>query len=598
MKKIVACIIALIAIVSISCDKEKLTVPDDFTASQGTYIGVVHIAYGDIEGQAVVSRFNEDNAQWEELIWTWSTMFDDSGWLLPNHSIIPGKEYRYKMRLHTDDTGFSQYSNEIAGHAFKADPVEITALNRQVDGDNLQISIDWTNPNELLEIRNLQLINYDIYRTEAGNNSDFSKVKALEQVVINTSDINYYLSYTDTDYLLNPSKSYSYKIVTRYSYDYSDINGTYWDYNEYSVDGVPVTDDGGNGNGGNPVLEYTTTDLGQMAAATQGGISTLLEKNVNGTLYLGIINNAGVTGYGIPELYTFNGSDWQNVWSSNPANEFDKINYAIASGGQYVAGIQDSLCVYEWSGSSWSENLTPNNLGQADAPSSVAIEVDNDDLYMAITQYPDYDLQVLEYNASAWDTIGGDVNGVIASGNISNVSLEKIGTQLYLYYLIDNTLHIQHLNGNSWTTDLSWTKDNMANIDIAKSSSDLYFISGTSNSSYRGGVYKITSTTSAEEIISNSTDDWFQFPVSVSIDSDDNLIVASMKYNEETASFYPHLNVYNGADWGTISGDFSDGIDPASIATVGTDIYYVYGDATSENPAGDPTIIKSIKLSK
>lgn len=90
MKKIIGFIILMITLIIVSCKKEKITVPNDFTASQGTYIGVVHIAYGNIDGQAIVYRFNEDNAQWEELSWTWSQQWDDVGWLLPN-GIIPEK---------------------------------------------------------------------------------------------------------------------------------------------------------------------------------------------------------------------------------------------------------------------------------------------------------------------------------------------------------------------------------------------------------------------------------------------------------------------------------------------------------------------------
>ena len=66
-----------------SCNKEALLVPDDFMASKGTYIGVVHIAYG-----------------------------------------------------------------EIAGYAFKGYPVDITSINRQTEGNNLQMTINWTNPND------------------------------------------------------------------------------------------------------------------------------------------------------------------------------------------------------------------------------------------------------------------------------------------------------------------------------------------------------------------------------------------------------------------------------------------------------------------
>jgi hypothetical protein len=136
------------------------------------------------------------------------------------------------------------------------------------------------------------------------------------------------------------------------------------------------------------------------------------------------------------------------------------------------------------------------------------------------------------------------------------------------------------------------------NLDFALSSSDLYFISGSSNAIYRGGVYKVTSASTAEEMISNDTDDWFQFPVSLTIDSEDNLAAASMYYDESTTSFYPYLNVFDGTEWKTVSGDFSDGMEPVCVSAIGTDIIYIYGDAASENAIGDPTVIRSVKLSK
>ncbi len=604
MNKFTSFIILIITIIIISCDREPVAVPDDFTASQGTYIGVVHIAYGDNDGQAIVYRFNENNAQWEEISWTWSTQWDDNGWLLPDNRLIEGKEYRYKMQIYAEGQGdeFSDYSREVTGYAFKADPVEISSVNRQNDG-SLEITINWTNPNDLLEINNLQDINYDIYRTEDGNYSDFSLIKTLDEVVYNTSDINYDWSYTDTDYSLDPSKSYSYKIVTRYMYDFVDSNGSYRDYNEYSVDGEPADDEGGGtGTGGNAVVEYTTSDLGQVLTASSGVIEDIEEKIVDNTLYLGAITDADL--YGKPALYKLNGSNWQNVWGTVPDVEYDIINFAVSGTDSYLAGIRDSLSVFRWDGTAWSENLTPDNLGQEGSPAAISIEVFDNELYMAIKQHPDYDLQVMKYNGSTWDTIGGDGNGIIASGSVFDTKLKNISGTLYLYYNIDDVLYIKHLEGGTWTTDLTWGQEWLNDIELVRTATQLYFSSGSASADFDGGVYRVDNLTTVTNLIPDDHETWFTMGAfDLTADSDGNLIVASMKYEYEDESqttlvYYPHLNVYDGTEWKTISGDFTDGIPPVAVSAIGNDVYYIYGDVATVNAANDPSAIKSKKLTK
>jgi len=597
MKNISGLIILMITI--LSCEKEKITVPNDFTASQGTYIGVVHIAYGNIDDQAIVYRFNEDNAQWEELIWSWSTQWDDVGWLLPN-GIIPGKEYRYKMRLHSDDAGYSEYSNEINGYAFKGTGAEITSINRENNGDKVDITINWRDPNDLSEIKNLQDIYYDIYRTEDGNVADYEMIKSIYSS-FNNGAPQYEWSYDDT--WLDPSKNFTYKIITRYMYDFNDANGDYRDYNEYIVDGNSVDNNGnGNGNEGNPVVEYTATDLGQVVAASSGIVRDIEEKMVDNTLYLGAITDAAL--YGKPALYRLNSSSWQNVWNSVPDVEFDEIHFAISNTGSYLAGIRDSLGVFFWDGSSWSENLTSDNLGQDDSPSAISIEVLDNELYLAIEQHPQYDLQVLKYNGSTWDTIGGDGSGIIAAGAIFETKLKNINGTLYLHYKIDDVLYIKHLEGTSWVTDLTWEQEWLSDIELVKTGSEIYFSSGSASTDFDGGVYRVDNSTTVTNLIPDEHEAWFTMGAfDLTSDSDGNLIVASMKYEFEDESqtsliSFPHLNVYDGTEWKTISGDFTDGIVPVCLNAIGTDIVYIYGDATSENASGDPTRIKSKKMSK
>lgn len=597
MKKLTVFTVLIVTITFVSCIKETLTVPNDFTASQGSYVGVVHIAYGYLDGQAIVYRFNEDNAQWEEISWTWSEQWDDIGWQLPN-GIVPGKEYRYKMRLHTDDAGFSEYSNEITGYAFKGTGAEISSINREKDGDEVNITINWRDPNDLSEIKNVQDIYYDIYRTEDGNVSDYQVIKSVYSS-FNNGAPQYEWSYEDL--WLDASKNFTYKIVTRYMYNFIDANGGYGEFNEYAVDGNAVDDNGGtNGGDGNPIIEYAATDLGQVVAASSGTVRDIEEKVVDNTLYLGAITGADL--YGKPALFRLNGSSWQNVWSTVPDVEFWEINFAISNTDSYLAGIRDSLCVFNWNGSSWSANLTPDNLGQEDSPSAISIEVLNDELYMAIEQHPQYDLQVMKYNGSSWETIGGDGSGMIASGSIFQTKLTNLNGTLYLHYRIDDVLHIMHLEGNSWVTDLAWEQEWLADIELTKTGSELYFSSGSASTDFDGGVYRVDNSSAVTNLIPDEHETWFTLGAfDLTSDSDGNLIVASMKYEYEDESqtsliSFPHLNVFDGSEWKTISGDFTDGVQPVGVNTIGNDIFYIYGDAATVNAVNDPSAIKSRKL--
>ncbi len=583
MKKIITFTISIL-IILISCDKEDVDQrPNNFSASDGFYVGCIHIEYEKKDNVTVtMERREKGTNDWITISGgIGSNSFDDNEGYF-EEGMPPGKVFEYRLR---NDMGNNQEYSEIEeGFAFQYVSISNIEVSSSVDYQgNIRNSLRWN----------------------AGNHNSFlNESEILFNVCRSTDSLGTFQivgtvgedrSYTDVISATDNSENFFYRIDIFYRYKIINFRGaTIWCETKPYAGTIsePVSQ-----NNGNPTISYASTDLGLVASSTTGGITQLLEKNVNGTLYLGLINDAVSTGYGTPELYSLNGTSWQKEWTSNPIDQYDKISYAIASTGHYLAGTSGSLSVYEWNGVSWSNNLAPDNLGQADEPNDVAIEVDNDKLYMAIEQYPNYDLQVLMYNESTWDTIGGDVNGIIAS-NTFDIKLEKINDVLYLYYRVDNTLHVKHLNGNSWETDLTWTKDNIYNIKIAKSSSALYFISDTRNSIYLGGVYKVTSTSTAEEIISNSTAEWFQFPLSIAIDSEENLIVASMKYNESTNSFYPFLNLYNGMEWKTISGAFSDGIDPVSISAIGTDIIYNYGDAFNVNTIGDPQILKSKKFTK
>jgi len=588
MRKAIVFIIAILLILT-ACDKEEEgnPRPKQLNATDGFAVGCIHIDFEKDPNvnSVILERREKGSENWQVITGTGLTSFDENHGY-PNTGMPPGKVFEYRIK--NDWPEDAEYSEIDEGYAYDIIPVTEIEITSNVQWDNRTINtLIWNEANNGTFINESEIY-FDIYRSE-DSLSSYQKVGQVGED----------RSYTDELPATMLGTKVYYRVDVYYWFELNLPSGGNHFESTTPVQGTIIGVTASSGS--NPPIEYVTTDIGPVATATEGGeggISQLLEKNVNGTLYLGIINDAVSTWYGTPELYSFNGSGWQKEWSSNPPNEFDEINYAIASSSHFLAGIQGSLYVFEWNGVEWSDNLASNNLGQADGPSDVSIEVFNDDLYMAIQQHPEYDLQVLKYNGGTWDTVGGDANGIIASGDVFEVTLERIKDGLYLHYLVDNTLHIKHLNGTSWETDLTWTKDYIHDFDIAKSSSDLYFISGTSNSAYRGGVYKVTSSTTAEEMISNTIAEWFQFPLSIAIDTEDNLIVVSMKYNESANSFFPFLNLYNGSEWRSISGDFSDGIDPACISTLGTDIIYSYGDASSENASGSPRILKSKRFTK
>ena len=287
---------------------------------------------------------------------------------------------------------------------------------------------------------------------------------------------------------------------------------------------------------------------------------------------------------------------WQPVWTASLDNRFNQIHFAVASDRSYVAGLDDSLCVYAYEQQQWSTNLCPDNLGQADSPSSMDIETWNDELYMAITQNPDYHLQVLKHNGVSWDTVGGDGNGIIAATQTFQEKLEVLDDILYLSYVENDILHVKHLEGSTWVDDLSWSHDEIAFTQLAGTASQLYLMVGTNSALYRGGVYEITSGTSVNALVTNDTEDWFQFPLALVSDTDGNLIVSSMNL-ESAQSIYPFLSIYDGTEWKSISGDFTGGVDPVALQSSGTTLYYLYGDRSTLNALEEPQEVKTMKLS-
>ena len=182
--------------------------------------------------------------------------------------------------------------------------------------------------------------------------------------------------------------------------------------------------------------------------------------------------------------------------------------------------------------------------------------------------------------------------------------MESVNETLYVTYTMDDVLYIKHLNGSSWDSDLQWGQEWLADIELAHTGSKLYFSSGSASTSFDGGVYQVTSSTSVQNLIPEEHETWFTLGAfDLTADSEGNLIVASMKYeyadeSQTTLINYPHLNLYDGSQWKTLSGDFTDGILPVTVSTIGTDVYYVYGEQVSQNASNDATVLKAKQMTK
>jgi len=571
MKKALVLTFSILLILS-SCNKEEEgnPTPKKFTASKGFSVATVFIDFekdADV-GSVLVERREKGTQNWQQITGTGEPFFDRHGY--GNEGMPPGKVFEYRIRNDWPDD--AEYSAIEEGYAYDIIPVTEVEITLNKHSNFLR----WNEGNNESFLNDVK-IHFDVYRCE-------DSLGTYQKIV----EVDHDRAFTDDFYNLPElqGKTFFYRIDTWFEPFNSIATGTII---------------GAHNQNGNPIINYTITDLGQAASSSTGFIQSLKTKKIDNTIYFGAIKDAGVNSIGKPSLYKLNGSLWQEVWTTLPDPDigFTRTSFAVNSSKSYMAGLSDSLCVYEWNGTDWSANLTPDNLGAGpvNSPNSVSIEFFNNELYMAIKQVPDYNLQVLKWDGtSAWDTIGGDVNGIIA-GNVHDPKIETIDGSLYLTYVEDDVLKIKHLDETTWETDLEWVQDHLAHIQLDRNGSDLYFSSNTLSTSFDGGVYRVTSTSSVENLIPVDAE-WFTLGVfSFTIDTEGNIIVSSMKV-ESAEVHYPYINIYDGTEWKTISDDFSDGTEPTGLESIGTDIYYIYGDAASQGQGTDPTILQSKKYSK
>ena len=576
--------IAIFTLLTACSQDQKLDAPQNIIASQGTYLGVVHLSWNPVSDAQHynIEREKANTGEWLNAGSVVNAIFDDYGFNLPDNVLVYGERYRYRVSAGSsdaDDSAFVMAGNE--GWAYEPKKVSVTKTAES----NGNVTVSWQEPNDLSALQNFTFVTYTISRSNDGSIFD------------DIGSVNDAQTFTDSSPGLNPE----YKVKATYHYTYENMN-----YGTYDGSVQILSDSSSASSGGPGTSNFTRSDLGTISS--QSGIPFTEAKVYNGSIYLTAITNADATGYGVPAIYKLNGSSWDSLGVPYPTGLINStslgvIDFATTGSDVFLAGLSsDSIFVYRYDGSNWSDNLTLNNLGQSTAPSSLSLEAVNSSLYLAITPAPDYDLKVQKLNGTSWDSVGGDANGWLETGNdIFDVGLENINGTLYIIYTTKNseynsTVHIKHFNGTAWANDLEWTADNIMKVKLAGGNNgQLYFIARSQKpAEYSGGVYKVSSSTTVENLI-GSSDTWFLEPADISVDTNNQVFIASMKY--VSASFiYPTINFYSNGEWKAVSGDFSDGILPVDLTSNGTDIYYVYGNNVNQTTWFAPTSLKSAKF--
>lgn len=579
-------ILALVITFLFSGCEKQLKTPGNFNVSQGTYLGVVHFSWDPVAGAQNynIERQDPETSEWNDAATTSGTAVDDYGFNLPDNKIVVGKHYKYRISAGSSDKDDSGYINSNQeGWTYVPQQVIVTA-SFETNGD---VTVNWTEPNLLSQLQNFTSAEYKIYRKNASVQNFVSAGTTLGET-----------SFTDT----SPGDDPQYKVEAKYNYTFQNMDWGSDNGMAILESGISIATGGGPG-----IVSYTSTDLSIISSTA--GISFVESKTYNSLQYMGVIKDADAAGYGTPAIYKLNGTSWQAIGGTYPENIMNEtslgvMNFAVDDNHTYLAGLShDSLYIYTWDGNSWSDNLTVNNMGLNDSPSGIDIESISNTLYLAATLAPDYDLKVFKWSGSAWATVGGDANGWIEKGSdIFDLGLENIGGTLYMIYSTKNsdynsTVHIKHLSGTSWNNDLDWTADNIMGIKLAgNGTSSLYFTSQSQILAEPGGVYKILSATTTENMISSS-DTWFYAPSNLTIDDNGNVFIVSLNLVSSSEA-YPVIYSCNGNNWSKLSLDFSDGTSPVAIHSSGTDIYYTYGDGTNQTTWYAPKALKSVMLSK
>lgn len=594
-------LILTLAIVT-SCEN-PLTPIQSFTASKGTYVGLIHLAIeqvADAENYNIQRR-NPVTNEWEDIHWGSSHFIQDNGWGLED-GLIEGQLYEYRARAHKNDGGYNDWSEVTTGYIFSPSP-KLKYLNYYKENPNdYSYKLEYLISDKLPKVlHNLQRRHIELWRSESIN---FISKEQILSTEFSPEIKDSIIAGTEQVYNYNPNKTYYYKLILRYDYDYYWYNNgvmvhvTTGQYTKESsvINGNDITEPGGG------TAEYNVTDYGQInSAATNAKDGTIMCSD-GSTVYLGYFDNySALAETGKPVIMKNDGANWQNAFSSLPSelntdNSIEEFDFTVASNVLYLAALgSDNLYVYKYNGA-WSQNLSTSELWGTSKPYYLNIAVLNNELYLTIQQ--NNDIKVFKYGVTDWTQVGGNV----ATGFNTNTKLKNLDGKLYIWYEANTqgssstTLYIKHLEGSSWINDFEWSKDASQNFDLIKVGNALYFkydISGA-----EGNVCKVTSNTSATNLV-DGVNGLFS-PKSITSDASGNIIISCIT-GTSLNDIHQEVWVYESSDWKTINDDYSGTSfrkNSSSVQALNNDIHFVYGLKSSEDALYYPTILKAKKYSK
>lgn len=603
MKKFTLLLLILALAIVTSCENPLAPI-QSFTASKGTYVGLIHLAIeqvADAENYNIQRR-NPVTNEWEEIYWGSSNFYQDHGWGLEN-GLIEGQLYEYRARAHKNDGGYNDWSEVTTGYIFSPS-LKLKYLNYYKENPNdYSYKLEYLIIDKLPKVlHNLERRRIELWRSESINfiskeqilSADLS-AETKDSIIAGTEYVSNY----------NPNKTYYYKLIAKYDYDcYWWNNGAmvhdpYQQYTKESsvINGNDITEPGGGG-----TAEYNVTDYGEInSAATNAKDGTIMCSD-GSTVYLGYFDNySALAGIGKPVIMKNDGANWQNAFSSlrsdlDSDNTIEEFDFTVSSNVIYLAALgSEDLYVYKYNGA-WSQNLSTSVLWGTSKPNYLNIAVLNNELYLTIKQNDD--IKVFKYGVNDWTQVGGNV----ATGFNTNTKLKNLGDKLYIWYEANTQgssstiLHIKHLEGSSWINDFESSKDATQNFELIKVGNALYFkydISGA-----EGNVCKVTSTTSATNLV-DGVNGLFS-PKSITSDASGNIIISCIT-GTSLNDIHQEVWVYESSEWKTINDDYSGTSfrkNCSSVQALNNDIHFVYGLKSSEDALYYPTILKAKKYSK
>ena len=593
-----------------SCEKEQhLKTVGSLQVSQGTYLGVIHLSWDPVDGAQYYNIQREDpqTGEWMDAATRSGTEVDDYGLGLPDNKLVPGKHYRYRISSASkdaDDSGFREFDQE--GWTY----VPASPVSKAEWEENGQVLITWSDPIAADvtggKVKNVIRVRYLLFRKEKGSmdSVDIQNTAFYDISPGMNPDLLKDLQYKDAD----PGADPVYSIKAEYHYDFINMD---WGNSEGSSDFVSPEIAVVNGTGVGPTNDYDRLPINNVITSSAKGITEVKLKAAMSSLWAGVLKDV-TGGYGTPAIYRFNGAEWNLSFAPYPdevsaAGTINQMDFTPGASDSWMACLShDSLYVFDYNNSAWSENKTPRNLGAPGSPSSIAIsrDISTNEVFLALTEAPDYNLKVLRWTGSGWTSVGGDSNGYLTNGeDVISMDLQNPTGVVYLSYLTKNsdyneTAHIKRLNADNtgWEDVLEWTADNLMDIHITTNGNTPVYMTCRSQkpAEWPGGVFKVTSTTTVESLIPDNAK-WFMEPLALTTNQDNYLFIVSTRI-ESQQKIYPVVYRYDGNQWQYLPGDFSDGTTPVGVTGSGLDVYYIYGDANELDNLYQPKTLKAVKF--